>query len=882
MPASISLGTRLGRYEIAGLLDAGGMGEVYRAHDPVLGREVAIKVVMSGALDQGRVARFENEMRAIASVTHANILAVHDTGVADGIPFLVTELLDGESLREHLRSGALPARKVFAYATQILSGLQAAHRAGLVHLDLKPANLFVTTQGEIKILDFGIARLTRPAAGPVDPTQDTLPGEPALAGTLAYMAPEQLSAADVDQRADLFAFGLVCYEMLTGRPAFLRETRSETARAVLTEDPPDPSRSDIPAAAVAVIRRCLEKNPAERFQQAVDVRFALEAASGDRTTRDRTASRSPRHVLALAGVALLALLAVAAVVVAFTQNRARASAPVLRLSVVGPDRQTAGLGAAISNSGSLLVIVLTDQAGITRLWIQSLTDGGARPLDGTEGASYPFWSPDDAEIGFFAGRKLRIVSARGGAPRDVCDAPAGRGGTWAGDTILFAPSTETGLSRVRSAGGAAVQATTLDATRPELSHRFPSFMADGRHFVYLTMPRASGLEGSVMFASIDAPHQARRLLDSNAGAVWAPDDHLLFVRNGALWAQRFDRKSQALMRSPVGIASAIQIARFFGYPTFSVSRTGVVAYQPSFTESADVVWRGRNGDVLETIGLSGEFLTTALAPDQSAVAVTMREPQTGRPRLHVYDLRRRVLTPIGPADAESRGAAWSPDSERLAFSSNVRGQMDLYITRVSRPAQQDLLAEVGAFDLSADSWSRDGQLIYSASTPSGWAVRALSLRDSTEPPVSNQSRPLAVGPANQFGGQLSPTGRWLTVTSEETSRREVIAQTFPDPVSRRQVSANGGGGARWRNDGRELYFISASRQLMAVDVDERTGRFGVPHALFATYPADSGGNPVLYDVAPDGQRFLMVRPRPAALVPTTTVIVNWPSLLLPQ
>src|SRR5437660_1772272 len=588
----IPAGTKLGRYEIRSKIGEGGMGEVYRARDEKLNRDVAIKVLPASlSQDEDRLRRFEQEAQAAGVLNHPNILAVYDVGMHDGSPYIVSELLEGETLRERLGGTAQPQRKAIDYAIQISHGLAAAHEKGIVHRDLKPENIFITKDGRVKILDFGIAKLIQADSGQQQtdiPTRRVDTGPGVVIGTVGYMSPEQVRGQAVDHRSDIFSFGAILYEMLSGRRAFHRESTADTISAILKEDPQDLSdtNQNISPGLERLMNHCLEKNPEARFHSARDLGFALEALSGSSTVSGQTLtaltalsarSRITRHLpWVVAGVLFIALLAALPFAIS-SLRRAPVDMRVTRVSVLPPEKSTVGT-LTVSPDGRRLAFIATDATGKRLLWVRPLDSLVAQPLAGTDDAIYPFWSPDNRFIGFFAGGRLKKVEVTGGPPSTLCNATGGRGGAWnRDDVIIFTPDSTSGLFRVSASGGEPSPLTTLDSSRQENSHRFPQFLPDGRHFLYFA--RSAQPENNAIYVSSLDQRQAKRIISTGTNVAYAPPGYLLFPREGTLMAQAFDAASLALTGAPFRVAEQVGNLRSNNEAYFSVSETGVLVYQ---------------------------------------------------------------------------------------------------------------------------------------------------------------------------------------------------------------------------------------------------------------------------------------------------------------
>jgi eukaryotic-like serine/threonine-protein kinase len=871
-------GTRLGPYEIQSALGAGGMGEVYRARDTRLQRDVAIKALPAAfSSDQERLARFEQEARAAAALNHPNILAVHDVGTDDGSPYIVSELLEGETLRERLDGGALPVRKAVDYAIQIAHGLAAAHEKGITHRDLKPENIFLTADGRVKILDFGLAKLTQeepPLAGvsvlPTTPLH-TLSG--VVLGTIGYMAPEQVRGQQADHRSDIFGFGAILYEMVSGQRAFRGQTAADTMTAILKEDPPDLHAADrhISSGLERIVDRCLEKNPGARFKSADDLAFALDALSiqsGATGALDAAAAPGKRERVAwaLLGVALLTIVALSIPAVLHLRERPVPN-PEVRLELTTP-ATTQPLHFAISPDGRRLVFVASGEGG-QRLWQRPLDAVTALPLNGTEGAEYPFWSPDSRTVAFFASGKLKRVDIAGGPPQIVADAPTGRGGTWNRDgTILFAPTNVSPLVRVPASGGAPQPVTKLDPLHVG-SHRFPQFLPDGRRFLFFAQGNPEGQ--GIYLGSLDGA-DTTRLTSAEAAGAYAEPGALVFMQQSTLVVRGLDVATGRLTGDPVTVADRV------GYDTFnlggfSLSDVGRLAYRTGGAERRQLTWFDRTGKM---VGVAGEpdgngLLTPVLSPDGKRIAVT-RNVQNNVD-VWIMDVLRGGATRFTFDAAVDQLSVWAPDGTRIAFVSNRKGFYDLFLKSLSGASAEELLLASPYTKLPTD-WSLDGRfLLYQFGDPkTGWDLAVL--------PMTGDRKPIVVvsTPFEERGGQFSPDGRWVAYQSNESGRFEVYVQQFPGPGGKWQVSTAGGTDPRWRPDGKELFFLAPDAKLMAVPVRASGSTFdaGSPAALFQTRTVVGGTANLTsqYAVARDGRFLFNVQDDTSSATPIT-VILNW-------
>jgi serine/threonine protein kinase len=895
-------GTRLGPYEILSTLGAGGMGEVYRARDSRLGRDVALKVLPSAfSADPERLARFEQEARAAAALNHPNILAVHDVGRHDSSPYIVSELLDGESLRARLSGGALGVRKAIEYAIQIAQGLAAAHDTGIVHRDLKPDNIFITSDGRVKILDFGLAKLTEtePTGGTVTtlPTSppDTLPG--VVLGTIGYMAPEQVRGLAADPRSDIFAFGAILYEMLSGKRAFQRDTPIETMTAILKEDPPDVSDSapHILPALARIVDRSLQKNPRARFQTASDLAFALDALS---THADRSVisgavavgrQRRSRERLPwiLFSVALLLLLATGSWL--FLQ-RASVDTRVYRISIQPPTdarlpplRGGAGSPAGnftISPDGRRLVFAAIGTDNQRLLWVRSLDSLDAQPLNGSEGARAPFWSPDSRFIAFFAQQKLKKVDTLGGPPVTVCDlpgrgaSPAGGGGSWNRDDVVLFSGEASVIYRVPASGGVPVPVTALDQDRGETWHNWPFFLPDGRHFLHLALGSKTGGANDangIYVASLDSGK--RTLLVPGGSNVNYSQGHLLFMRDAVLVSQPFDARRLELTGEPVPVADYIALGGSSGRNgAFSVSDSGVLAYQTGGGPlQNELVWLDASGKRLGTLGDRADYADFELSPDGTQVAVSVLDSTRNTRDLWVYDVSRGIRTRLTADPANELAPIWSPDGATVVFDSNRRKNADLYQKAISGFEAERVLLQSDQTE-RAWSWSRDGRyLLYSVGDlpPANVDLWAL--------PFFGDRRPFPVLSTAfaESRAKFSPDGHWIAYSSNDSNRPEVYVTAFPKADRKWRVSTDGGDWSRWRQDGKGIFYIGPSNTVMFAEVNAREPGFvvGAVKKLFTI--GSRPGQQYPYDVSADGQRFLINSQIEQLDAPPITVIVNW-------
>ena len=894
------------------------MGEVYRARDARLGRDVAIKILPTAfATDRERLQRFEQEARAAAALNHPNILAIHDIGYeapTSGLspPYIVSELLEGETLGRRLQhaaaprrspgspvsdQGPLPARKAIDYAVQIARGLAAAHEKGIVHRDLKPENIFVTADGRVKILDFGLAKLTEiepQAAGlsdlatvsPADAARDTphtLRG--VILGTVGYMSPEQVRGVPADHRSDIFSLGAIIYEMLAGHRAFRGDTAADTMSAILSAEPPDLQDPEhpIPAALLRIVDRCLEKAPASRFQSASDLTFALEALSGQGHASDgvREAPRRARVPLPWVAAALLLLAAVVVFAVQFSGRQVPVDSRVYRASISVPGRLGASIDAlsfAVSPDGRRLAFVGPDASGRVILWVRPLDSLASQPLVGTEGAAAPFWSPDSRFVAFVAGGKLMKIDSSGGPPSTVTEASLSVPGTWSrDDEILFTPANNAPLSRVPAAGGRPMAATALDATAGETAHAFPVFLPDGRRFLYRAI---GGAMPGLYAGSLDSPERTRILDD--AINVQFSDGTLLYLRGTTLVARRFDPSRLAFSGDEVALAERVWIPttalRPLGQPTgaFSAADTGVVVIQSTASAGSQLVWFDRAGKPMGVLGEPADYADVFLSPDGRHASASVATPG-GTRDIWTFDVTRNVRTRFTFDPGDEYEGVWTRDNSRIAFnSSRDGGSLNLYVKSAGGTGPEELLVRGGP-DKYAQSWSPDGHFllyIMMAGVREQQDLWVVSMIGDRKP------SPYLTTEFNEgVGAQFSPDGHWVAYTSNESGQQEVYVASFPKPDRKWPVSTSGGLLPRWRGDGRELfYFEAGNSRMMAAEVtnDGAALRVGTVRPLFNVRPA---GGRKFWDVAPDGQRFLVNTALAAPDEAPLTLLFNWAALL---
>ena len=878
----LTAGARLGVYEVTGSIGAGAMGEVYRARDTKLGRDVALKVLPAlFARDPERRTRFEREARALASLNHPHIAQIYGFEEQAGISALVMEYVDGEDLDHRIAGAPVALDESVAIARQVALALEGAHEQGIVHRDLKPSNIKVRPDGVIKVLDFGLAKALEGSPSGVmaadvtsspTVTSDSVSMPGVVVGTAAYMAPEQARGAAVDERADIWAFGCVIYEMLTGRRPFRGDSVAETLAAILTRDPDwSALPANTPSSIRRLLRRCLEKDPARRLRHAADA--ALELTPEELSEQVIGAGRgtSQRARVRLAWAALLSVTAIAAL---FALTRMRPPSlyepAELRVEVNTPPT-SAPASFAISPDGRTIAFV-GDDNGRPRLFLRRLDTASATSLAGTEGASFPFWSPDGRSLGFLADDSmLKRIDADGSGLRVVANAPLPRGGAWnKDDVIIFTPVTGP-VYRVSANGGEPTPVTQLAAG--QTSHAFPRFLPDGKHFIYCSSgaPNARG----VYIASLDGTG-TRRLTDSDSLSAWIARGHLLFIRGRSLFAQALDPTRFDLTGSPFHLADGIEMqpVTTFNIAAVAASEAGHVLYRSGSSPLLrQFVWFDRDGNELGRVGQPDDAspLSPAWSPDRRRIAV--HRQVDGNVDIWLLDVDRGTLSRFTSHPANEVQPLWSPKGDRLVFNSNRSGSYQVYEKSTVGGPDEKLVIPMNA---QPTDWSRDGTVILAQSrdvkrNTSIWAV-----------PLGGHAQPypLVDTEFEEREAQFSPDGHWFAYSSTESGRSQVYVRPFQGPGAPLMISVNGGAQPRWRSDGLELYYIGLDTMLMAVPVSRRTDG-GLeplaPHALFRTKigGAIQSASKAQYVVSADGSKFLMntILDRPAAS--PITLILNW-------
>ena len=881
----LTSGTRLGPYEIVAPIGAGGMGEVYRARDTRLERTVAIKILPAHLSDRPAAKeRFEREAKAISSLSHPNICHLYDVGTQDGTSYLVMEYLEGETLADRLGRGPLPLEQILRYGVDICDGLEKAHRSGVVHRDLKPGNIMLTKSGA-KLMDFGLAK---PAGAPtpaglsaLDTRAQPLTAEGTIVGTFHYMSPEQVEGKEVDGQSDIFSLGAVLYEMVTGRRAFEGKSQLSVASAILEKEPEPLSavKPMTPPALDHAIRTCLAKDPEKRWQTSRDLAHALKwiAQGGSQAGAAATPGtrRSTREWLL--GTAL-ALTTAAALALGYQQaTRAPTLVRVTR-SYIKPMPDSSlmlsdGAGFALSPDGRRLAFVASTVGGQSLLWVRPIDSLGAEALTGTNGAVYPFWSADGRSLGFFAGGKLKKIDASGGTPFPLCDASDGRGGTWnrQGD-ILFTPSVNAGIYRVSAGGGEVTPVTVLDPARYENSHRWPWFLPDGRHFLYLSgsgvfTPRENPTN-EIRLSSLDSK-SGEVLLHSHAGAIYA-SGHILFLRMDTLMGLPFDADRLKVTGEALAIADPVREVSIYSRGLFSASQNGLLAYAEGPTRAdRQLVWYDRSGRQVGTVSGMDAYANPRISPEGKRLLFYL---DSSGYDIWSCDLARGVKTRQTFGSASTGGsiyAIWSPDGKRIAYQAHRDGKHAIYQKPSDGSSSEELLVEGSDRYKFPTDWSPDGTVLaYQEGKPGGWSIWMMPMGGGRKPYLFRDV------PFSEREAAFSPDGRWLAYTSNESGEIRVYVAPFPGPGGKWQVSSGGGNSPRWRRDGREIFYLSPDSKVMATEVAAHGSSFevGSVRTLFEARPYGVFGR---FDVTADGQRFIMPF-EPGTAASAITLVVNWP------
>ncbi|MEO5988176.1 MAG: protein kinase [Candidatus Eisenbacteria bacterium] len=878
---TLTAGSKLGPYEIIAPLGAGGMGEVYRAKDTRLGRDVAVKVLPQHLIENADVrARFEREARTVSSLNHPHICTLHDIGREGETDYLVMELVEGETLADRLQKGPLPTEQVLRIGAEITDALDRAHRAGIVHRDLKPGNIMLSKSGA-KLMDFGLARATGIVGGgggsgasitglTQSPTvAQPLTAQGSIVGTFQYMAPEQLEGAEADARSDLWALGCVLYEMATGKRAFAGATQASLISSIMKDQPrPISELQELsPPGLDRLVRACLEKDPEERIQTARDVRLHLrwiaEGGSQAGVPAPVAARRRSRERLAWMLVAAASVAAVALAVIHF--GFPPPPPQTLRFQVTTPNTVQSQGSPRISPDGRTIAYNATDSTGASRIWVHPLGSLVAQVLPGTEGARRPFWSPDSRFIGFVAGGKMKKISLTGGPPSVICDAATGADGTWGrSGVILFDGGGPDPILRVAASGGIAAPQVSADSAGQVFQVGWPEFLPDGKHFLYLSiLPQPTLRVGS---------------LDSKKVVILGPCEsqvqylhtgHLLYSRSGSLVVQPFDARALKFVGEPIPVAEQVGSSAV-GSSDFWASDNGVLVYSTRSADTGQLIEVDRSGKQLRLLSCPPEAQWLALSLDGRRIALRVIDPQARTRNIWTIDRTRDLATRFTFEPTNENYPQWSPDGKQIAYWSDAPGAAGITTKQLTGSGETQLLTPV-TDEVVLKDWSRDGSTIfYDRPTALGTDIWVLPTTGERKP------RPFLNGAYNEFSGRLSPDGRFLAYVSDESGREEVYVQTYPDRNEKWQVSTRGGDDPRWADSGKELFYLSPDQQLMSVPILlQPTFDPGAPQALFNSRVMLPGQQRSHYGVTSDGGTFILFTPASTRTRPTTTVVVNW-------
>jgi len=885
-------GRRLGPYEILSTIGAGGMGEVYKARDTRLDRNVAIKVLPTHLADRAELReRFEREAKTIASLNHPHICTLFDTGHQDNIDFLVMEYIEGETLAQRLAKCPLPIGQALQYAIEISDALDKAHQKGVTHRDLKPGNIMLTKAGT-KLLDFGLAKLRQEAAPPTSdsklPTlKSAITGEGTILGTLQYMAPEQVEAKEVDARTDIFAFGAVVYEMTTGKKAFEGKTSASVMAKILESEPPSMASLQpmTPPALDRVVKKCLAKEPEKRWQVASDLCDALKWISDEDSQPPMSAAAGKeihelgRRALILVLGALLLVAAITGLAIWNLKPIPPAPRPVSRLTIVLPPGQQLmvpenGPAVALSPDGTHIAYVARE--GLTQqVYLRAMDSLEARPIPGTEGPvagtnyAEPFFSPDSQWIGFFAGGKLKKVAVSGGAALTLCDALRSNGVSWSSQgMIAFAPGQIAFLQQVSDMGGAPQPLTRIE--KGETVHGWPEFLPGGKAVLFAVAIGGSFATGQIAVQTVGSAEH-RNLIQGGMYPHYAPSGQLVYVQGGTLMAVPFDPQRLAVTGAAVPIVEGVLQSTTDGDAQYSFSATGTLAYVSGGSQSTQMklVWVNRNGAEQPLAAPEHAYVNPRISPDGRRVAVGITEQER---QVWLYDVSRGTLTRLTFQGNNNLVPFWTPDGKRIAFTSNKEGQRNLFWELADGSGGLERLTTSEQLHIPG-SWSPDGQLLaYSEVNPTtGFDIWVLGLRD-------RKAQPFLQTQFNESTPQFSPDGRWLAYVSDESGRKEIYVQPYPGPGGKWQISTEGGVEPLWNRNGRELFYRSENKMMSVEIATKPSFSAGTPKKLFeGAYQLLSGISTPNYDVSPDGQRFLMLKPVEQSQAGPTqiNVVLNW-------
>jgi Tol biopolymer transport system component len=882
-------GSVLLHYRLVDKIGQGGMGVVWKAVDTTLDREVAVKILPDAlAADPDRLARFEREAKVLGSLNHPNVATVHGFHETDGVRFLVMELVPGETLEERLKRGAMPPDEALPIARKIVDGIEYAHERGIVHRDLKPANVKLTADGGVKVLDFGLAKAlagdpttSGPTSTPtVMPTLTSMGSVAGLIlGTAAYMSPEQARGSNIDRRADIWAFGAVLFEMLTGRRAFEGDTVSDTLASVLRAPMEwEALPASTPPAVLRLLRRCLERDPKKRLRDIGEARIALDTVG---TEPELAAAIAPAAVTppkrSLLPWALFGLASIAAIGLAgLIATRKPPEARVVKFTVDPGDKLSRMDWPRLSPDGRLLAFQGFDAAGKQAIWIRPVDSLTAYPLAGTEGSIWrPFWSPDSRYLGYFDGRQLKKIPVAGGPPQLIGEAENGADGSWGTDGVILFDGRGAidPLRRIAASGGKPAPALTGDAKDMPASASWPFFLPDGKHYLFMTTGGGAGSgNATVCVAGIDKPGY-KKLTETGSRAEYA-NGYIVYVLHGTLVAHRFDPDRLELSGDPIPLAD--HVSENGTRALLSVSTNGSIAFQPGTGGvTSELLWLDRTGKELGKVGGPDTYLDLALSPDGSRLAYSLNDTRTDTHDIWVRDLARDTASRLTFDPKDDIRPIWSPDGSRIFFSSNRNGNNACWVKASNGTGDEQPVYKDDAGNVFPRDMSRDGR----------WLVldrfAAVAQPNVDIVPADGKGTPVRVpGGTAQLAGELSPDGRFISYVSNETGTPEVYVQTWPLGGGKWQISNGGGSLARWRGDGKELFYRNGEFQFFAVPVSLET-RFtaGIPQPLFKHRLQVPAVATPSWAITADGQKFLVNGALASTQASPFTVILNWPEAL---
>jgi serine/threonine protein kinase/Tol biopolymer transport system component len=878
---SLASGTKLGPYEITGAIGAGGMGEVYRAKDTRLDRTVAIKVLPAHlANTPDAKQRFEQEARAVSALNHPNICTLYDVGSQDGTEFLVMEFLEGETLASRLEKGALPLDQALKIGIEVADGLDKAHRAGIIHRDLKPGNIMLT-KTDAKLLDFGLAKAILPAASGATLTSmamRTTPGtkpltqQGTIVGTFQYMSPEQVEGKELDARSDLFSFGSVFYEMLSGRAAFQGKSQLSVASAILEKDPEPISTLQpmTPPALDRTVRKCLEKDPEDRWQTARDLLLELkwisESGSQAGVPAPVASHRKNRERISWAIAAVLALAAIASTI-GYVQRAPKPSQPVRLTADLGADAALSGTGFGaneiLSHDGTRLVFAAVGADKTQRLYIRSLDQMQATALTGAENSRNPFFSPDGQWIAFFSGGKLKKVSVQGGAVVTLCDAANDRGGSWGDDgSIVFAAGNREALSKVSSAGGKPEPFTTLNQQTGEVTHRWPQVLPGSKDVIFTDHASGGQFDDADIAVYSVVSGKVKSLLHGGSYARYLPGGHLVYIHNGTLFAVPFDSKRLEVTGQSAPVVEGVASVPQTGGAQFSFSDTGTFVYVAGSAVSSDVsiYWMDAAGKFTPLHETPGDYDNPAISPDGKRLALDISKGN--RTDIWVYEWERDTLTRLTFKGDSNSYPVWTPDGQRIVYASGEKGAVpNLWWIRADGGGDAQRLTESKNAQIPW-SWSPDGKslALYQNNPGTSWDIMTMPFEGSEKTGwKAGDPKPFVNTPASEVTPAFSPDGRWIAFASSESGLGEVYVRPFPGPGGKWQISTGGGELPEWSRNGKELFYRTSDSKIMVVSYTSSGDSFHADKPrLWSPGQFTNRGNNVNYALHPDGKRFAVL------------------------